>query len=191
MAKKTNLLRKNALIVTFLFFMIDGNACSAQSIELYECPSLLPKSAIEAIVESYKDWKILEKADLIPDDQMLWDKYRRGECPGVAVGNFDGGGNKKTFAVLIISHAPKKHAKLLLLKRNHFGKYKISLIYEENDVTNFPAIHRGLPGTHRDFYVKEKKVKVKTDVIIYEHIEASAIAFYYKHGKYEQLIISD
>ena len=190
MTMSRNILRKKTLTIMFLFFMIYGSSGGDQFGKHHECALSLPKSAREAIAASYKNWRILEKTDLNPDDQTLWDKYRRGECPGVAAGNFDGT-NQKTYAVLIISQAPKKQAKLLLLKRNHFGKYKIVLIYEEGKVTNFPAIHKGLPGTYADFYVKEKTVKVKTDVIIYEHIEASAIAFYYQHGKFEQLLVSD
>ena len=69
--------------------------------------------------------------------------------------------------------------------------YEATTIYSNNKVTNYPVIHVSKPGRYRDFYDRKKFVQVDSDVLVYEHIESRALAFYYKGGKFVRLLISD
>jgi hypothetical protein len=180
------------LIVTLQWsFMTQGSVYADQTGEQQSCAELLPKEVKEIIVNKYKNWRILQKKDLVSDDQMLWDKYHRGECPGVTTGNFDSS-SKTGYAILIISQAKTiKRTKLLLLIMGDSGKYTSQVLYVENDVSNFPVIHKEPPGKYSDFYDPKKTEEAKADVIVYEYIEASAVAFYYKNGQFRHLLISD
>ena len=179
-------------IITLLWlFMTQLNVYAHQTGKQQSCAELLPKEVKEIIEKKYKNWRILEKKDLVSDDQVLWDKYRRGECPGVIAGNFDNSGNTG-YAVLIISQAKTmKRTQLLILTMRGSRNYDSQVLYVENNVSNFPAIHKEPPGQYTDFYEEKKTIEAKTDVIIYEHIESSALVFYYKNGKFRRLLVSD
>jgi hypothetical protein len=174
----------------FLIIVLIQNSAHGEELLKKSCASLLPDEAKEEIIRTYKNWRILEQDDLVSDDQLLWNKYHMGECPGIVVGTFDNSG-KKAYAVLMITQAPIKKAKLLLIRKKYNGKYTITLFYSENNLPNFPVIHKGPPGLYYDFYNRKHSIEAKADVIIYEHIESKAIAFYYKNGKYQHLLISD
>lgn len=188
---KRFLLGRMISIPVLLVLVMQGCADSEQLIKQQGCVTLLPQEAREKIVTSFRNWRTLELKDLVPDDQVLWKKYHQGECPGVAAGSFDNSG-KTEYAVLIISRTQiKKQTKLLLLRKTYSGDYTPKILYEEEGVSNFPAIHKEPPGVYSDFYDRNSTIAAKTDVIIYEHIEASAIAFYYENGEFKQILISD
>lgn len=175
-----------------LILIVNGYALSGEPSALQPCVSLLPKEGLKKITISFKDWRILEKNDIDSDDQILWDKAHGGECPGVAVGDYDGS-KEKQYAILIIpKDSVKRQFKLLLLKNNPSEKYTIRTIYEADNAGDaYPVIYTGDSGTYSDLYDENTKVEVNHDAIICEFIEKGAFAFYYKKGKYKKLLISD
>ncbi len=141
----------------------------------------------------------MEKKDIDSDDQALWDKVREGECPGIAVGNYDDS-KVKGYAILIIPRdSVKRQIKLLLFRKNSSGKYAAKTILEtDNAGRSYPVIYRGEPGTYTETdsydYGKNNEadsIETKHDVIICEFIEKGALVFYYKDGKFHELVISD
>ena len=162
------------------------------------CAFLLPKEISREIAIRFEGWRVLEKKDLGSDDQILWAKAWGEGCPGVAVGNYDGS-NEKGYAALIISQdSTKRQFKLLLLKKNSSGNYTIKTLIKSSGVGDYPVIYKGKPGTYTETgsfdYGKDNEadsVETKYDVIICEFIEKGALAFYYKDGKFHELVISD
>ncbi len=175
--------------ITILMFLLQCGIAFGQAPN--SCLNLLPSDATALLEEKYIDWRILSKDDLLSEDQMLWDKQHEKECPGIAIGKYRGD-NVTDYAVLIIPKKEKvKKAKLLMLTKDRGGKFKVSLLYDDPNVSNYPVIFRADPGRYYYFYDSKKSILTKRDVVIYEHIEASAIAFYYNNGKYERLLTSD
>ena len=96
------------------------------------------------------------KDDLLSDDQMLWDKQHEKECPGIAIGKYRGD-NITDYAVLIIPKKGKaKKAKLLILAKDRGGKFKVSLLYDDTNVTNYLVIFKAAPGRYYYFYDSKK-----------------------------------
>jgi hypothetical protein len=177
--------------ITMLVLILQGGIALGQSIESNSCSNLLPEDARALINEKYNNWRILSKNDLLYDDQMLWNKNHEKECPGIAIGKYRND-NESDYAVLIIPRKDKtKKAKLLMLTRNMGGRFAIKQLYEDKNITNYPVIYKADSGQYFYFYDSKKSIVAKHDVVIYEHIEASANAFYYESDKYQQLLISD
>lgn len=177
--------------ITLLLIMLNTGITLGQGSESNFCSHLLPKEAIILLNNKYVDWRILSYDDLHSDDKMLWNKKHDKECPGIAIGKYRTA-TESDYAVLII---PKKNttkeAKLLTLNKVVGEKLSVKLLYEDKNITNYPVIYKSNPGQYYDFYDSKKSIVTKNDVIIYEHIEASAIVFYYIDGKYKQLLTSD
>jgi len=177
---------RNALhfLLTVGLFAWDGTLLAVA--QPPECRSILPAVVEQQLQTSYKGWTVLTFDDLLQDDQELWRKAHGSECPGVFAGHFVDNKNMD-YAVLVIKNdAGEKEVKLLVI-----SALNISELYTERHVSNYPVIHKGGPGKYGDVYNPSKSVTAETDVPIYEHIEASAIAFIYKNGKYHRILISD
>lgn len=174
-------------LLILIIFIIDNSTYGNAKL----CDSILPVGAQKEIARNYKGWRIIKKEDLVFDDQTLWDKSHQEECPGISAGRYDKAAGIE-YAILVFREiSEKKHTKLLLLKSDTSGIYHSTVLYFENDVTNLPVIYRRPAGKYSDFYNDKKSIVTKSDVIVYEHIEASAIVFYNKNGKYRQILISD
>ena len=175
-----------------------GYALGDESSARKSCASLLPKEALKEITLNFKNWRVLEKNDIDSLSQVLWDETRGEECPGVAVGNYDGSNEKGYAALIIPQDSTKRKFKLLLLKKNSSRNYTIKTLIKSSGVGDYPVIYKGKPGTYTETgsfdYDKDNEadsVETKYDVIICEFIEKGALAFYYKDGKFHELVISD
>lgn len=150
------------------------------------CESLLPPEVKAKVEAAYTGWRVLEHNQLYPHQQEIWG----ARCPGVAIGEFRGPG-KVGYGVVIVRQVKEiKQAKLLLLEKLQTN-YTMQQLREQNEVPSYPVIHKEPPGIYREFYDRQNTVKVLSDVLVYEHLEATATLFYFKDGKYQELLISD
>lgn len=150
------------------------------------CAALLPAGAKTKLEAAYKGWSVLEHNQLYPHQQELWGP----RCPGVAIGQFKGPGVTGYAVVIVRQIKDVKQAKLLLLEK-HASDFAIQTLREQNEIPSYPVVHKEPPGVYREFYDRESTIKVTNDVFVYEHLEATATLFYYKDGRYRELLISD
>ena len=160
-----------------------GNSVSAKATA---CVALLPAEAKAKLEAAYSGWNVLEHDQLYPHQHEIWG----ARCPGVAVGQFRGTGEVGYAVVIVRQTKDIKQAKLLLIEKQKTS-YAIQLLREQNEVPSYPVVHKEPPGVYREFYDRESTTKVTNDVFVYEHLEATATLFYYKDGKYQELLISD
>jgi hypothetical protein len=180
------------LLLVYLSVAFSCIANSKRSLNVTSCASLLPLALKNEIGIYYKGWRILEYSDLSSEDQKIWNQAHKGVCPGVIEGHFDGS-KDSSYAVTIIQEiANRKNVKLLLAKKAN-ANYKFEVLYDPVGVTisHYPVIYKGASGVYRDFYDDSVFAEAQNDVIIYEHLEASAIAFVYMSGEFRRVLISD
>lgn len=154
--------------------------------KVMSCAALLPHEASAKLESAYKGWNVLEYDQLYPHQQEIWG----ARCPGVAVGQFKGPGEIGYAVVIVNQTKDAKQAKLLLVEKQKTG-YTIQLLREQSEVPSYPVVHKEPPGVYREFYDRESTVRVANDAFVYEHLEATAMLFYYKDEKYQELLISD
>jgi hypothetical protein len=180
---KRHLLTAALLYAQLLSAAALGNGNAAKSAS---CAALLPPEAKVKLESAHKGWSVLEYDQLYPHQQEIWS----ARCPGVAVGQFRGPGTIGYAVVVVRQAGDVKQAKLVLLEKQKTS-YAIQLLREQGEVPSYPVVHKEPPGVYREFYDRESTVKVVNDVFVYEHLEATATLFYYKDGKYQELLISD
>lgn len=155
------------------------------------CASLLPKDLSERLAATYIGWRVLERSDLNVDDQTIWDQqWGSKECPGVAIGNFRDL-NKLDYAVAIVHKTDSLREEKLLFADMRSKPYRVVELHSEKIASNFAVVRKGLPGQYKDVYDRTTAIDIRIDTIIYEHIEASAIAFIFRKGAFEKLLVSD
>ena len=79
---------------------------------------ILPLDIRNQISTEFPSWRIQEPSDLNPIARGIWkDSARAGDCPGIAVGQFDSGA-APTYAVLLVStNHPKTGNRFLIFAR--------------------------------------------------------------------------
>lgn len=152
---------------------------------LAKCETLLPPKVKSALDKSYYGWKIVEREDLTKDDQDISNE----KCPGIVFGAF--GPNSKSIAILLGRRANDLYqVRLLLAKPLANTDFKLIELLSEH-AYRYPIIHKGAPGVYSDFYDEKKSVTVHSETLIFEHLEASAKAFYIDNGAYRYVLVSD
>jgi hypothetical protein len=160
-----------------------GAACSGR---------LLPEKVRDLISRKFPSWKFVTLSDLDPDDRKLWLEARGPKlCPGIAVGHFE---NPRTlsYAVLLIRRERGKlYDTLIVASMGRRGKWRLQVLSEKGLVPGSLVVYRMPPGEYFDFYDNTIKVRAKLDVIWYEYIEAAVTMYYWSHGRYRTLQVSD
>lgn len=179
------------LVAAFSLSSMAAETRVAAQPEPNACVASLPKELTARLGAAYKGWRVLELSDLVADDQAIWKQtWDAKSCPGVATGNFKGTGTA-SYAIALIHQADSARSEKLILADKSGGTYRLTELYSENIVSNFAVVRKGPPGQYKDFYDRTKPITIRTDTAIYEHIEASAIAFYAKGNVFEKVLISD
>lgn len=170
----------------FLFTSIGlGEAASQDPCDIVT----LPVPVNQLLTKKFPGWRYVKLSDLHPENQELWLLSGHGkDCPGIAVGHFQ---SKKdlSFAVgLISTKMGQPNFKLVIVNREE-GAYR-HIVLVEPEHPGFSVISRVPPGKYFD-NEKGKNVELVLEGVQLEDISKGAILFYWKDGRYEELVVSE
>ena len=77
----------------------------------------LPTPVVELIKTKFSGWRPKQISDLAADDQQLWLKAHRDECPGMAVGHFESSDQLSYGVLLVPQSKPTGGYNLLVFNR--------------------------------------------------------------------------
>ena len=150
-----------------------------------QCAASLPLPLMKLLANSYSSWKVVDRSTLSNEDQQLTNL----KCPGIVVGAFGPGSN--SIAILLgMKTNDHYQVRLLLAKPTTKSDFTIIELLSE-ETYQYPIIYKGRPGKYSDFYDEKKSVTVRNEPLMFEHLEASAKAFYLDNGTYRSILISD
>lgn len=145
--------------------------------------------AVKTYLDMHADWTLVSRKDLVEDDQVLWDKYHRGLCPGFAVVDLDGRG-KKTFALALLRRVNgNQEEKLVLLERSKNSFVDLTLAGAQ-PVDNPFVVWKGKAAKTYN-YETDSYVLIQHDPIVYEKMESTSKVYYRVNGKFRSLLASD
>ncbi len=157
-----------------------------------DCSQLLPQPVKRLLARQYPSWKVTALPDLLPEDRKLWREspYRKGDCPGVAVGHFERRDRLSYGVLLIRRRGDKTYNMLLLASQVGRGKWRLSVLDKEREVAFTTAIWKMPPGQYSNWDDTER-VRITLDGIVNEQIEAWSIMYYWRRGDWHQIRLSD
>jgi hypothetical protein len=154
--------------------------------------SALPEGVRATLGSQFAEWRIQTTADLEEDYRAAWTSKKASDCPGIAIGKFDGR-SEPSYALLLVPREKGKQAFrfTVLSKSGKAGVYSATLL--EQDDTYGPGemgIYRVEPGLQ---FNEERfaTFKLKTDGIYVETFEKAGWIYFWKHGHYEHVVESD
>lgn len=158
--------------------------------------SVLPKEIQAKLQKDYPDWQPERIENLYEDDRQLWTNTHPHDCPGIAIGHFESK-TDVSYALLLVSKPGQKRPGLRIVVFSRTGafspyvshlisKYDSGTFYEGSDQVIATA-----SAGHYEEAMGPKKIEIDLDGIWYEVMEKGAILYYWKNGRYHQLVTSD
>jgi len=151
----------------------------------------LPAPVVESIKTKFSGWRPKQISDLAADDQQLWLKAHRDECPGMAVGHFESSDQLSYGVLLVPQSKPTGGYNLLVFNRMANGD-----VYVWKSLDHAEAAYSGLviskvpPGQYSHYDNASISAKTKLDSILLEWIEKGAYLYYWSAGRYKKLEVS-
>ncbi len=155
-------------------------------------PAGLPADVARSIIAGFPGWRIKRQEEFDPYEQTLWTKSKGSECPGIAAGHFVH--SKATdFAVLLVPGIPDRRGYKVVVFAKPNGTPAVTPTVIEDDKDESSArvvIYRVPPGRYEE-PENTRRVRIRRDGIVVEAMEAGASLYFWRGGRFEQLIISE
>lgn len=165
---------------------------SASAFHAADCGATLP-SAVSAFVrsEARHGWIVVTLNDLVADDQALWSRSHAGQCPGIAVGRFDGTA-ADSYAIALVRRGGRvgHYVEQLVLLRPSGSTYSHVVVNGPARVVSPLVVWSLPPGTYAGSG-DGLRVTIGTDSFVYEKLEASAVQYYLVGGQLHSLVTGD
>jgi hypothetical protein len=175
-----------ALAVTLVLLVIPASQAFAGG-EGDSCQ--LSPAVQRAIQKEFPTWNVVTIDNLNPDDRALWLQEHSNECPGFAVGNFDGRGSP-SYAVTLLRHQGEKLWQMLLVVRSENEGYRLHVLSKAQETAHVSVVEKLPPGNYSSID-QSARIRARFPVIQYEAIEAGAIIYYWRNGRYNSLATSE
>jgi hypothetical protein len=188
--------RRALLIVISAIFFLCAIFCS-ESNAANPCDiSILPREIQTKLEKNYPDWQPEKLKNLYEDDRHFWTEAHPNDCPGIAIGHFESK-TEFSYALLLVSKPERKRPGLRILVFSRLGpsaeyilrvisRYDTGDFYEGSD-----QVIATVPAGHYEEAQGPKRVDVDLDGISYEVMEKGAILYYWRNGRYHELVTSD
>jgi hypothetical protein len=151
----------------------------------------LPSQLVNLIETKFSGWRPRQFSDLGSEDQQLWVKAHSNDCPGTAVGHFEGQ-DRLSYAVLLVPQSnPTGGYKLLVFNRTPSGDaYIWKMLDHANAAYSGLVIETAPPGNYSDYEDARISVTTKLDGFYLEWIEKGALLYYWSAGRYKTVRVS-
>lgn len=148
--------------------------------------ALLPEPVREVLKHKFPTWRLLTLSDLTDEEQRYWLKSKGGDrCPGVGVGHIETR-TYPSYAMVLVSREPTKpDSKFLVMSERRKGRFEVTVLS-----TDFGFVSTVPPGKYTDSQQTEK-VQLNLDGILFEVFQKGAGLYYWRNGRYRQLIMSE
>jgi hypothetical protein len=158
--------------------------------------SVLPKEIQTKLEKNYPDWQPERLEHLDADDRKLSTNAHPNDCPGIAIGHFELK-NELSYALLLVSKPDRKRQGFRVIAFARGGPsapYVPHLVSKWNDELYYynsdEVIATVPPGRYAEA-MGPKNVQTDLDSILCETLEKGAAVYYWKNGRYHELITSE
>lgn len=158
--------------------------------------SVLPQQIRTNLEKNYPDWQPERLENLYEEDRKLWTDADPKDCPGIAIGHFESK-TELSYALLLVSKPDRKRPGLRIVVFSRtaasgqfvprlISRYDTGTFYEGSD-----QVIATVPPGHYKEAMGSRKVVIDLDAILYEVMEKGSIVYYWKNGRYQQLVTAD
>lgn len=150
------------------------------------------ESLARLLARSAPGWRILELTDLESDDQKIWAEAHPDQPPGILSGRFTSD-KEETCALLLTKRLTPKRSRVqerLVLLERAGGRYRLRPIAKSNSARAHSVIHKAPAGMYSSAEGGDR-ISIQFDGIVYERLEAGALLYYWKAGRFRSLQLTE
>ena len=148
----------------------------------------LPAEVQRFLIKFVPTWTILRVDQLRPDDQIIWKRMHRGECPGIAVGNFNGMG--QSYALNLVETSQGKLFQQLLVLLPDARKSDRFVLLAPMEVRAFSVATRMPPGRYENIE-DGRYIVAKYDSVAMSVLESGTIQYYWNGTSFRNITTSE
>ncbi len=139
----------------------------------------------------YQQWPPIALGDLPKPHQRMWRRsLNRFDCPGIAMGHFEQK-NELSYAFSMKPRDPRQTGwRLVVISKTRQGDYRDRVLGQTDERVPPYVIYVVPPEEYTDAFETES-VRLKLDGLQIEQMEAGAMLFYWKEGRYRSLIVAE
>jgi hypothetical protein len=151
----------------------------------------LPAGVATLLAKRFPAWKVEKPDDFDAYYRKLWLKAHPNECPGIAIGHFFSD-RHLSFAVLLISRASEMSGyKLVTIVEGAGGSYQARVLEGVDKSPPTPVVLEAVPPGQYSDAEGGTRARITLDAIQAEQLEAGAILYYWRGGRFRRLITSE
>jgi hypothetical protein len=176
-------------LITFGLFLAIAVSPAKGNDEPSLCaPTALPSELQIRLRQDFAKWKIQEDSNLRPRAKGRWGSQKPVECPGIAVGQFEGADN--SYAVLLVpADSPDTAYKLLVFTRDANQPAETLRIVEQWDkggASNYFIHQIKIKDFFNSGWVRKLHVKTKDGILFVDAAETEyeADIYFWADGQY-------
>jgi len=158
--------------------------------------SMLPQEVQTRLTKDYPDWQPERLENLYEEDRQLWTKAHPNDCPGIAIGHFESK-TELSYALLLISKPSRERSGFRVIVFSHTGPSAPFMAHVATK-WNIGSYDKGsdeviatVPPGHYEEAMGPRNVNTELDSILSETIGKGAAVYYWKKGRYHELITSE
>jgi hypothetical protein len=147
-----------------------------------------PKPIRMLLARRYADWKIVDASDLERSDQESWFKRYGTRCPGLVTGHFTRSAGDSEYVALLTKKTRRGvfETAVLFTSSGARQRYSTKTLSKPGLTTTASVLWR-LPSGRYTAVDEDATIRAPFDVIIYEKIEAGALLFYWRDGRFHSI----
>lgn len=195
---KSNLLNASRFILIALILVLAGSGTRSLAADPCDISSL-PREVQTKLAADYADWQPQKLKSLDDYSRAYWTKTHPEECPGISIGHFESKTELSYALFLVVKPGSKQQgASIVVFSRmQSSGAFVPHVVHkwETGNSLAFPdlVISKVPPGQYEGYAESDEvpKVSILLDSLLYEAIGKASSLYYWKNGRYQQLVTSD
>lgn len=152
----------------------------------------LPVDVSGVLKTQFAGWRVKTIEDLDAYERKLWTHSKLKQCPGIAIGHFFNPTDQAVALLLVPEHRGSNGFKVVVFSKLK-GKLGVaSTVIEESkdQLSTRIVIYRVPPGLYKD-PENTRKVRITLDGIQVEEMEAGSSVYFWRNGRFENLLTSE
>ena len=177
-------------LLSIVLYLATGSASVAEG-RHEACDSAQLPEGVRATLEShFAQWRYETTSDLNDYYRDGWMKSSPTKCPGMVVGHINDA-KVLSYAFLLLPRQGKAEKfKLIVIKRAEKGGYVVDEVASYESQYHYSVISKAGPKQYKD-QEKDTRITLVLDGIIVEELGAGASLYYWRGGKYKEILISE
>ena len=141
----------------------------------------------QELANRFVGWKVVEAADLTPDDQQLWKSQHADLCPGAVGIRFEGGRGLTCVLLLAREEHGRWFEQVVVISDGDSAR----TVLGPHETASLGVLVKARPGRYSHPEDPSNEVAIQEEAVLLSYPEKGAMLIYFDDGEYRNLVVSE